>query len=53
MGLCSTSKVITAVERSERPCTVIQRNREWVTIIEAVSLKGISILPIIIFKVAL
>jgi hypothetical protein len=43
MGLCTTSKVITAVERSERPRTVIQGNREWVTIIECVSSKGIYI----------
>ncbi|KAJ6103443.1 hypothetical protein N7486_005870 [Penicillium sp. IBT 16267x] len=34
MGLCSTSKVITAVERSERPRRVIQGNREWVIIVE-------------------
>jgi hypothetical protein len=45
MGLCSTSKVITAVDRSERPRRVIQGNREWVTIIECVSSKGISIPP--------
>jgi hypothetical protein len=50
MGLCSTSKVITAVERSERPRRVIQGNREWVTIIECVSSKGISIPPWIILK---
>ena len=52
MGLCSTSKVITAVERSERPCTVIQGNCEWVTIIETVSSKGIHIPPVIILKAA-
>jgi hypothetical protein len=28
MGLCSTAKVITTVERSERPRSVIQGNRE-------------------------
>ena len=50
MGLCSTSKVITAVERSERPQRVIQGNREWVTIIECVSSKGIAIPPVIILK---
>ena len=50
MGLCTTSKVITAVERSERPCTVIQGNREWVTIIECVSSKGILIPAAIILK---
>jgi hypothetical protein len=50
MGLCTTSKVITAVERSERPRTFIQGNREWVTIIECVSSKGISIPPVVILK---
>lgn len=50
MGLCTTSKVITAVERSERPRTTIQGNREWVTIIKCVSVKGIHIPPVIILK---
>jgi hypothetical protein len=50
MGLCTTSKVITAVDRSERPRTVIQGNREWVTIIECVSSKGVSIPPVVILK---
>jgi hypothetical protein len=50
MGLCTTSKVITAVERSERPRRVIQGNREWVTIIECVSSKGIPIPPAVILK---
>jgi hypothetical protein len=50
MGLCSTSKVITAVERSEKPRRVIQGNREWVTIIECVSSKGISAPPAVILK---
>jgi hypothetical protein len=45
MGLCLTSKVITTVERSERPRRVIQGNREWVTIIKCVSSKGIYIPP--------
>jgi hypothetical protein len=50
MGLCTTSKVITAVERSERPRTVIQGNREWLTIIQCVSSKGLSIPPVLILK---
>jgi hypothetical protein len=50
MGLCTTSKVITAVERSERPRTVIQGNRKWVRIIESVSSKGISLPPMAILK---
>ena len=50
MGLCTTFKVITAVECNERPCTVIQSNHEWVTIIECINSKGIHIPPMIILK---
>ena len=50
MGLCTTSKVITAVERSERPRTVIQGNREWVTIIECIGSSGCHIPPLVILK---
>ena len=50
MGVCIISKVITAVERSKRPYTVIQGNQEWVTIIECVSSKGISIPLVVILK---
>jgi hypothetical protein len=50
MGLCSTSKVITAVGCSERPRTVIQDNRESDKIIETVSLKGAYIPPVITLK---
>ena len=50
MGLCTTSKVITAAERSERPRTVIQGNREWVTIVECIGSRGCYIPPLIILK---
>jgi hypothetical protein len=50
MGVCTTSKVITAADRSERPRRVIQGNREWVTIIECIGSKGISIPPVVILK---
>ena len=50
MGLCTTSKVITAAERSERPRTVIQGNREWVTIIECIGSSGCYIPPLVILK---
>jgi hypothetical protein len=43
-------KVITAAERSEQPRTVIQGNREWVTIIECVGSNGCSIPPVVILK---
>ena len=50
MGLCTISKVITVVEHSERPRTVIQGNREWVIIIKYISSKGTSIPPVVILK---
>ena len=50
MGLCTTSKVITATERSERSRTIIQRNREWVTIVEFIGSRGCHIPPLIILK---
>jgi hypothetical protein len=49
MALCTISKVIT-VERSERRHIGIQGNREWVTIIECVSSKGIPTPPVVILK---
>ena len=50
MGLCTTSKVITAIERSEQPHTVIQGNHEWVTIIECIGSNGCSIPLVVILK---
>lgn len=50
MGLCSNSKVITAVERSKQPRKVIQGNHEWVTIIETIRSRGIHLPPVIILK---
>ena len=47
---CRTSYVITATGRSERPRTVIQGNREWITIIECMGSSGCSIPPLIILK---
>jgi hypothetical protein len=40
MGLCTTSKVITAVERSERPRTVIQGNLNGLLSLNASTRKG-------------
>jgi hypothetical protein len=50
MGMCTTSRAITAVERSERSRTVGQGNREWVTIIEYISSKVVSIPPVVILE---
>jgi hypothetical protein len=50
MGLYTTLKVITIVDYSERPYTVIQGNCEWVIIIKCMSLKGIPIPPVVILK---
>jgi hypothetical protein len=50
MGLCTTSKIITEVERSESPRTITQGICEWVTIIECMSSQGISIPPVVLLK---
>jgi hypothetical protein len=50
MGLSTTLKVITSVEHSKRPHRVIQGNYKWVTIIEYIGSKGISIPPVVILK---
>ncbi|ODQ69900.1 hypothetical protein LIPSTDRAFT_31401, partial [Lipomyces starkeyi NRRL Y-11557] len=49
MGLISTAKVVTSTDRSESRPRMIQRgNREWVTIIEAISSRGILLPPMVI-----
>ncbi|RFN50199.1 fot5 transposase [Fusarium flagelliforme] len=50
MGMISTGKVVTSAERRGRPKSVQPGNREWVTVIEAVSAEGQSIPPFIIVK---
>jgi hypothetical protein len=53
MGVCSSLKVITAVDRSERPRRVIQGNCEWVTAIETIGLKGVHLPLVIILKASI
>jgi hypothetical protein len=43
MGIISTTKVITSVERSNRPVSIQPRNREWVTAIDCISSAGWSL----------
>jgi hypothetical protein len=50
MGVISTAKVVTGTDRAGRPRTTQPGNREWVTVIEAVSACGFAILPLIIFE---
>ena len=50
MGVVSTAKVITGSDRAGRPRTVQPGNREWVTVVETISARGVSIPPLIIFK---
>ena len=50
MGVISTAKVITGTDRAGRPRTIQPGNREWVTVIETISVCGVSILPLIILE---
>jgi hypothetical protein len=50
IGVISTAKVVTSTNRAGRPRTTQPGNREWVTIIEAVSTLGFAIPPLIILK---
>ncbi|GKU14150.1 unnamed protein product [Fusarium langsethiae] len=50
MGMIATGKVVTSAKRRGRPKSIQPGNREWVTVIEAVSAEGQSIPPFIIVK---
>jgi hypothetical protein len=50
MGVVSTAKVVTGSDRAGRPRTVQPGNREWVTVIETISARGVIIPPLIIFE---
>jgi hypothetical protein len=50
MGVIATGKVVTGSDRAGRPRTVQPGNREWVTIVETVSAKGVLIPPLVIFE---
>jgi hypothetical protein len=53
MGVISTSKVVTSLERRGRLRTLQPGNREWVTVIQGINAKGWSIPPFIIFATKL
>src|SRR5450432_3992596 len=50
MGVISTTKVVTSVERSNRPVAIQPGNREWVTAIDCISTAGWALPPVIIFE---
>ena len=50
MGVISTANVVTGSDRAGRPKTIQPGNREWVTVIETVSARGVSIPPLLIFE---
>jgi hypothetical protein len=50
MGVIATAKVVTSSERQGRPRTTQPGNREWVTVIEAISAGGFAIPPLVIFE---
>jgi hypothetical protein len=49
MGVISTAKVITGANKG-KPVSVQPGNREWVTVIDCISLYGHSVPPVIIFE---
>jgi hypothetical protein len=48
MGIIMVGMVVTGSERQERPKSVQPRNREWITVIQAINTEGQSIAPFII-----
>src|SRR5450432_1782189 len=50
MGVISTTKVITGAERSNRPISIQPGNREWVTVIDCISLARWSLPLVVIFE---
>jgi hypothetical protein len=50
MGVISTAKVITGAERSNRPISIQPSNREWVTVIDCISLARWSLPLVVIFE---
>ena len=49
MGVIATVKVVTGSDRAGRPRTVQPGNREWVTLIEAINTRGLTIPPLVIW----
>jgi hypothetical protein len=50
MGIASTSQVITSSDRRQKPHLIQQGDREWATVIEAISAKGFILPPMVILK---
>jgi hypothetical protein len=50
MGVISTIKVVSRAERSNRPIAIQPRNREWVIVIDYISLASWSLLLVVIFE---
>jgi hypothetical protein len=50
MGVISTAKVITGTERSKKPVSIQPGNREWVTVIDCISVHRWALSPVIIFE---
>ncbi|KAG8356579.1 hypothetical protein FVEN_g12836 [Fusarium venenatum] len=48
MGIMQSGMVVTGAERQGRPKSVQPGNREWITVIQAISAEGQSIPPFII-----
>jgi hypothetical protein len=50
MGVISTAKVVTSSDRAGRPRILQPGNREWVSVIETINTRGVTIPLLIIFE---
>ena len=50
MGVIATAKVVTASDRAGRPRAIQPGNREWVTVVETIGVRGSTAPPLIIFE---
>ena len=50
MGVIATAKVVTASDQAGRPRIIQLGNREWVTVVETIGVRGSTAPPLIIFE---
>jgi len=53
MGVIAIVKVVIETDRAGKPRTTQPGNREWVTVIKAIYMRGFAILALVIFKVVI
>lgn len=50
MGIASTLRVITSLDRRQKPYLIQQGDREWATVIKAISATSVVLPPMVILK---